>query len=86
MVSLNALMEVMKTEECGEKLKLIVYVMSGALLLISDGTRVPDPGLKPGFPFEWVRFFSLKTQVPGFPIFKILRPKNAQISTKYSLI
>ena len=48
----------------------------------SDGTQVPDPGLKSGFfPFERVRFFSLKTRVPGFPIFKILRPKNVQIST-----
>ena len=50
---------------------------------ISDGTQVPDLCLKPGFfPFEWVGFFSLKTRVPGFPIFKILRPKNEQISTK----
>ena len=34
---------------------------------ISDGTQVLDPGLKPRFfPFERVRFFSLKTRVSYF--------------------
>ena len=51
------------------------------LTVTSDGIRVPDPGLKPGFfPFKRVGFFSLKTRVPGFPIFPIffnnLRLKN----------
>ena len=67
----------------------IWYILSPQISLLgsSDGTQVPDLGLKPGFfPFERVGFFSLKTRVPGFPIFKILMPKNAQISTKYSSI
>ena len=39
----------------------------------SEFTRVPDPGLKPGFFHFWrVRFFSLKTRVPmGFQYFVI---------------
>ena len=39
------------------------------VLIGSDWTRVPDPGLKPGFFHFWrVGFFSLKTRVPGFII------------------
>ena len=41
--------------------------------IISDGIQVPILGSKPGFfPFEWVRFFRVKTRVPSFPIFKIM--------------
>ena len=43
------------------------YLMNA---LVSDGTWVPDPGLKPGFfPLQRVGFFNLKTRVPRFPIF-----------------